>query len=221
MKKALIFDSSTLINLSMNGLLVILSDIKKDFGGEFFMTSAVRYETIDHPLKIKKFELGALKINNLLNKKIIEIPREFEKEINKKTQNIKNLINSSFFARGRHLHLVDDGEVSCLALSKILQEKNNETLVVVDERTTRMLCENEENLRKLLEKKLHTRVESKGELSFFKNFRIIRSAELVYWAYKKNLIKIGNGQLLDALLYATKYKGCAISREEIEELKRM
>lgn len=218
--KALIFDSSTLINLSMNGILDILEQIKKRFKGRFLITQAVKHETVDRPLKIKKFELAALQINNLLNRKIIEM-LPLGEEIYRKTREIRELVNSSFFAKGEALHLIDDGEASCLALSKILEEKGEQALVVIDERTTRMLCEKPENLRKLLESKLHTKVETKKELSFFKRFKIIRSAELVYLTYKKGLIEIGNGNLLDALLYAVKFKGCAISSEEIEEIKRM
>lgn len=218
--KSLIFDSSTLINLSMNGLLELLEEIKKKFKGRFLITRAVKYETLDRPLKIKKFELGALKVGDLLNKKIIEI-LPLDEEIYRKTREIREVVNSSFFAKGEALHLIDDGEASCLALSKILEEKGEQALVVIDERTTRMLCEKPENLRKLLESKLHTKVETKRDLSFFRRFKIMRSSELVYLAYRKELIKIGDGNLLDALLYAVKFKGCAISSEEIEDMKRI
>jgi hypothetical protein len=40
-------------------------------------------------------------------------------------------------------------------------------------------------------------------------------------AYKKRLIEIRDKHALEALLYATKFKGCAISWEEIEQLKKL
>ncbi len=222
-EKAIIFDSGSLINFSMNGVLYIIEKLKKEFGGKFLITSDVEYETIKHPLKIKKYELGGLKIQELLNKKIIEMPESLHinsSEIKHKTKEILRKANHIFFSK-RPIHLIDRGEASCLILSEILQNKNIENLIVIDERTTRMLCESPENLHKLMEKKLHTKIKTKKEhYSYFKKFKIIRSSELAYIAYKKNLINLGNGSLLDALLYAIKYKGCSISKQEIEQIKK-
>jgi len=92
----------------------------------------------------------------------------------------------------------------------------------MDERTTRMLCEKPENLQKLLENKLHTKIKSKKEnFPSFSQFKIIRSCELMHIAYKNKLIELKNGNVLDALLYAVKYKGCSVSRNEIEALKNL
>ena len=87
----------------------------------------------------------------------------------------------------------------------------------------RMLVEKPENLKKLLQRKLHTIVTIKKEnFAPFKGFKIIRSAELVYVAYKKGLVKLKNGKtVLDALLWAVKLNGCSISGEEINEIKRI
>ena len=60
-----------------------------------------------------------------------------------------------------------------------------------------------------------------NDLRTLGQFRFIRSSELVYVAYKKGFIKLNDKRALEALLYATKYKGCAISWEEIEQLKRL
>jgi len=114
---------------------------------------------------------------------------------------------------------------------------------VIDERTTRMLTEAPENLEKMMERKLHMPLDA--ELSLLKelrDFKFIRSAELLYVAFKKDLVlsarnsvpsKLGTSKevpfpsgkkskdLLDALLYGVKFKGCAISSVEIEEMKRL
>lgn len=223
--KAIIFDSSTLINFVMNGLEEVLVNLKKQFSGKFLITQSVKYETIDRPLNNKEFELGALKISHLLDNKTIELPESMgisSERIKIKSQEILKIANQAFSARGEFLHIIDEGEASCLALSKILSEKNIENVTAIDERTTRMLGEKPENLRVLFEKKFHTNVkifrENLPELS---KIKFIRSSELVYVAWKKGLVDLKDGKVLDALLYATKFKGSAISREEIDSIKQL
>ena len=43
----------------------------------------------------------------------------------------------------------------------------------------------------------------------------------MYVAYKKDLIRWKQKNILDALLYSLKFKGCAISNEEINEIKKI
>ena len=84
-----------------------------------------------------------------------------------------------------------------------------------------MLGEKPENLKDLLTKKLSTSVKiEKKDFKYFRGFRFIRSTELMYVAWKKGLIEVKDGKtVLDALLYALKFKGCAISEDEIREIK--
>jgi len=224
--KAIIFDSGALISFSMNGITRIIRELKGIFNGKFLITSEVKRECIDVPIKIKKFELEALKIKKLLDDGILELPSSVgisDSEIEKADQRFLEIANSTFNGRGRDIHILDHGEASCLALSKILTEKGIDNIIAVDERTTRLLVERPENLKHIFEERMNTKVTIKSEnTKFFKGFRIIRSAELAYVAYKKNLVDLKDGALvLDALLYALKFKGAAISGEEIEEIKRM
>jgi len=225
-KKAIIFDASTLISLSMNGLIEELKELKKIFNRKFLITYEVKSELIDNPINIKKFELEALRIKELLEEKIIELPESAninKEEISNITKEYLNLANTMFESKKEEIKLIHLGEASCLALSKILNEKGIKNLLSIDERTTRMLIEKPENLKELLERKLHEKIFfKKDNFNHFKGFKVIRSAELIYFAYKKDLIKVKDGNLvLDALLYALKYKGCAISFEEIEEMKKL
>lgn len=223
--KALIFDSSSLISLSMNGLLEELKKLKKIFNGEFIITKEVKKEIVDTPLKIKEYELEALKIQNLIDGGYLNMPNKLgiqDKEITNLTNKLMALANKMFTGNGNEISLIQSGETSCLALSKIINEKKIKNVLVIDERTTRMLVEKSENLKELLEKKLHVQIKlNKSNFQEFKGFKIIRSAELIYLAYKKNLIELEGKEILDALLYALKFKGCAISSEEIEEMKRL
>ena len=224
-KKAIIFDAGTLISLSMNGLLDELQRLKEIFNGDFLITEQVKYEIIDKPLSIKAFELEALKVQQLLEKGILKISNSYGIDnsiIKLKTNEIMNLANSLFTSSRDRVSIMHLGEASCLALSKILSDKGINNVIAIDERTTRMLVEKPENLKDLLERKLHTNIALvKKDFQPFKGFRTIRSAELMYVAWKKNLIDVKNGDVLDALLYALKYKGCSISDEEISEIKKM
>lgn len=224
-QKAIIFDSGALISFSMNGVTEIIEKLKGIFNGKFIITPDVKREVIDRPMQIKKFSLEALKIKHLLDKKIIELPSAIglsDSEISRKTAEMLEIANATYRDKRQDIHIIDSGEASCLAVSKMLNEKGFETVIAVDERTMRMLGEKPENLAKLLEKRLHVKIiPNPKNYNFFKEFRFLRSAELVYVAYKKGLIDLKNGNVLDALLYAMKFHGCAISNEEISEIERM
>jgi len=224
-KKAIIFDAGALISLSINGLLGELQKLRGIFNGDFLITEQVKSEVIDKPLKIKCFELEALKVQQLLENKVLKMADSLGIDnslIKAKTEEIINLANNLFVSSNNKVNILQLGEASCLALSKILSEKKIENVIVIDERTTRMLVEKPENLKNLLEKKLHTPINLvKKDFSYFKEFKIIRSAELIYVAWKKNLIELKKGDVLDALLYALKFKGCSISDDEITEIKKL
>lgn len=223
--KVIIFDSSTLINLSMNGLFHELGDLKKIFNGQFIVTKEVIEETIDKPLTIKRFELEALRMLELLDEKVLEMPYGLgikEKEITELTNKILKEANELFYSEKKNIEIIGKGEASCLALSKILNDKKIENAIAIDERTTRVLGESPDSLVKLLQNKLHTQIRmNKKNPDFVKGLKFIRSTELIYVAYKKGIIHLKGKMVLDALLYALKFKGCAISDEEIEEIKRI
>ena len=224
--KAIIFDASSLISIAMNGLLEHLEKLREISNAKFILTKEVKYEAIDRPMKIKKFELEALQINELYKKGILESPSSLnidEKRITTRTKEIQDISSTIISKRGgEKIKLIDLGEASCLALSEILTSQKINNVLAIDERTTRVLCEKPENLKKLMQRKLHTPIEiDKKNLKFLKNFKIVRSAELMFMAYKKGIFEIKDEKVLDATLYALKFKGCAISGEEIEEIKKM
>lgn len=225
MTKALIFDSGTLINLSMNGLLDILEKLKINCDCKFLVTREVKYEIIDRPIGIYRFELGALRVQNLIDQGVLEMPQSLgikDEEISSKMRELMDIANRSVQIGGKWVKIVSEGEMSCLALSAKLSEIGIENLIAIDERTTRVLSENPENLQKLMSDKMHRNVHvEEGKLKDFSNFRFIRSSELVYAAYKKGAISLKGKKVLESLLYATKFKGAAISFEEIDVLKKM
>lgn len=225
-EKVLIFDSGTLISLSMSGLLYVLERLKNESGVRFVITEDVKKEVVDTPIKRKRFELEALRVKSLISQGILELPDKLgidNKIVNRKGLEVMDMSNSFFTSHKKPVRMIQIGEASCMALSKILFEKNVENIIALDERTTRILIEKPENLRELLERKLHTKIEfRKNSFDYFRDFRVIRSTEILYVAWKKSLLNLKDGNLLlDAILYAVKFKGCAISYDEIEEIKQI
>src|SRR3989338_5126835 len=224
MEKAIIFDSGTLITLSMNDLLEMLRKLKQNFGGKFIITREVEEEIVTKPMKIKKFKLGAIRLKNLIEDKTLEFPDVFDvsqNEISKIANSILKDANAMFIAQKRPVHIIDLGEASIMALSKLLRNKKIANLIAMDERTTRMLCEKPQNLERLLSKKLHMKIiqQKQGNRDFYRG-DFIRSTELIFIAYKKGILP-KNKELLDAMLYAAKFKGAAISSEEIKVMEKL
>ncbi|MDP3882387.1 MAG: hypothetical protein Q8Q31_05915 [Nanoarchaeota archaeon] len=223
--KALIFDSGTLINLSMTGLLNILPGLKKMFGGRLLITRAVKQEVIDRPIGVMRFELGALRIKKLLEDGVIEMPSSLgisDEKIQVVSKELMDMANHYLQVRGNWVHLVSEAEISCLALSDELAKLDIANLIAIDERTTRVLCENPRSLENIMQGKLHQKVSLvMDDMSIFSKYKFIRSSELVFVAYKKGLIDLKGDKVLEALLYATKFNGSSISFEEINILKKI
>ena len=72
--EAVIFDSGTLITLSMNCLLDVLRNLKKDFDGKFIITDEVEEEIVTKPMNIQKFKLGAIRLKSLIDDGTLEFP---------------------------------------------------------------------------------------------------------------------------------------------------
>jgi hypothetical protein len=221
-QKAIIFDSGSLISLAMSNLLGELKKLKENFNGKFLITTDVKRETIDKPLTIKRFWLQAMMIEQLLLERVLEMPDSMgipEEEINSQTKTLMDTANSMFESKGKNVKLISSGESSCLELSRLLREKGVKNVIAVDERTTRILAEKPDNLRNIMERKLHTKIKMKNEsFAVFKDFKFIRSTELMYVAYKKGLINIRKEKVLNAVLWALKFHGCSISYDEIKEI---
>jgi hypothetical protein len=221
--KYLVFDSSSLINMTTNGLSNLLEKLKAGFKGEFLITKSVKYETMDHPLQIERFEWGALRIKNLLDNKTLKMAEDIfdEKIIKQKAGEILNQANNTFFKENQAIHLIEAGEAETLAVSLLLTQKGLENLAVIDERTARMLSENTSRLRELLENKLHTGIRNNSNKLEIEKVKIIRSTELAYLAYKKGLVEIKDKKALEAMLYALKFGGCSITEKEILSISKI
>ena len=196
--KDLVFDTSSIITLSLNSLHGKINQLKKLSKGKFLITREVKGELVDRPLKGKKYKLEALQIQRLINSNVINV-------INKKidVNSILNLVNNVYFSKNNPIKILSKGELEALMLAVELNG-----VYVVDERTMRMIIEDPEGLRVLLEKKLHTKINlDKNNLNKFKglikDIDIIRSCELMVVAFEKGLFNsLGRNkkEILNALL---------------------
>ena len=209
----------------MNGLLYLLPRLKKSFPGLFLITHQVKHEVIDRPIKIERFELGALRVKRLLDNHTLSLPEDVgitEEQIQKQTRFLMNQANHFVKVRDQFVDIVSEGEMSCLALSSLLRHHNIDSLIAIDERTTRILAEKPENLKEVIQHKMHqpAKIATK-DFSTFKDFKFARSSELVYVAHKKGLTNVHGPKALEALIFATKFKGSSISWDEVNELKKL
>lgn len=230
--KCLVFDSSSVITLTMNSLLHLLRDLKEIYGGKLCIPRDVKDEIIDRPLRSKRFKFGALMVEDLVQDGVLDLIRS--EKISNLTNRLLYLVNHVFQAKGNWIKLLHKGEINALALCVV--EKAD--AFVVDERTTRMIIENPKSLAELLHKKLHTYVSVNEEnLAKFRELigkvNVIRSSELITYAFEQGLlneyITKGKGkmnihmrkELLDALLWGAKLRGCSISVDEINKIKKI
>lgn len=222
--KYLIFDAGPIISLTMNGMLSIIEKLKEVFDGEFILTPRVKNEVVDRPMKIKKYKLEAIQVDDMIRRGVFKMSTDVipQQKLDKEVKRILKITNGVLRTTqtGEKIKIIHEGEAACLAFSNLCGCDN---AIVIDERTTRMLTEAPHNLEKMMEKKLHTPLDAElSLLDELKKFKFIRSAELLFVAYKKELIPIKKDKnLLDALLYGVKFKGAAISSIEIEEMKKM
>lgn len=225
--KSLIFDAGPIISLATNNLLWILEPLKKKFNGKFYLTEAVKFELVDKPLETKKFKFEAIQVERLIESETLEIvDNSF---IRQETPILLSTANEIFKAYNNYIKIVHFAEISVIAAAVNL----NADAVVLDEKTTRFLIENPKMVLEILRKTLHTSVSiNENNLSTFKNtvknIKTIRSTELVAIAYEQGLLneyitKIPDARknLLESVLWGVKLNGCAVSKEEIEQILKV
>ncbi len=223
-QKILFFDAGPIITLVMSRLIWILPELKKQMNGRFYITPAVKKELIERPLTVKRFEFEALQVSKLIRDGIIEVYENVPKNT---VHDLITLANTSFSINGKNMDIIQAGEMESVACA--LQEQA--ASVVMDERTLRLFIESSKEMKKLLEIRFQKEVTpNTTNMNLFSNSLkdviIIRSVELLGVAYKLKLLdsyippqKDGRNVLLDAILWSAKYNGCAITGNEIEELK--
>jgi predicted nucleic acid-binding protein len=222
--KYVLCDSSSLISLTDSCLDSLLYFFRDNFHVKFIIPKSVEHEAVTRPLSLrtKIYCFSALRIKDMINDGVVEVTSE---NAQGETQELMELGNSIFYARGKPIRLIHLGETEMLAIAKKLQVNS----LLMDERTTRVLVENPVSLAKHFEKEFHTNIMvNKKNLSSFTekvgHMDVIRSTEMVYLASQKEFFKTFgdlSSQAAEAALYKLKYSGCAVSFRELEQYARM
>ncbi len=226
--KSLIFDAGPIISMATNNLLWVLEPLKNEFNGKFYITEPVKRELVDRPLETKKFKFEAIQVEKLLETGILEIvDNNFIRE---KTPTLLSIANDIFKAyKNYYMRIVHFAEMSVIAAAANL----NSDAIVIDEKVTRLLIENPRRILELLRATLHTPItinESnlKEFNSFARSIKTIRSVELMVVAYERGLLdnfitKIPDARknLLEGVLWGVKLNGCAVSKDEIEQIMKI
>lgn len=222
-EKYILCDSSSLISLTDICLEGILRFFHKN-NILFIIPPSVEYEIITRPLnmKMKAYQFSAMRLKKLLDDEVL---MKVEAETDAPAKEILELTNSIFFAKGKPMHMVDMGEAEMIALAKSLRIST----LLMDERTTRMLVEAPFEIKDHLEEELRINVMvNSSHLQKFSDIvsgmRVIRSSELVIVAYEKGYFdSFGSDKkkMLEAALYKTKFSGCSVRFDEIEEFMRI
>lgn len=218
--KKIVFDASSIISLSEKCFMNIMGKIVEQKKAEFFMPESVFFETVTHPMKIRRFELNAFRIQSAINNHWFTTIKPSKDTIQIVNSTMK-LAQNICYADGQPIQIIHKGELEALALVK---EMNADALII-DERTTRMLLEEPQNLRSLLEFRHKKKITFDEEKLFefrkqFGGTRIFRSSELLALAYEKDCFGKElehTPSSLKAALYSVKYAGCAITENEINE----
>ncbi|MFP3950321.1 MAG: hypothetical protein ACLFUZ_04510 [Candidatus Micrarchaeia archaeon] len=217
-------DASSLISLTGSCLDSVIDFFHDKFRVKFVVPKSVEYEAVTHPLSLKTkiYCFSALRIQNLINKRAIDVVPEGKDD---KTKELMKQGNHIYHAAGKSLRLLHKGETEMLVLSREL----NIPYILMDERTTRFLIESPITLKKHLEDEFntHVMVNKKSMMSFsdcVKGINVIRSTELVYTAYENGFFsRFGakESEAAEAALYRLKYAGCAVSFADLKKYSKM
>ncbi|MCR4368667.1 MAG: hypothetical protein NUV67_02045 [archaeon] len=214
----IIVDSSTLITLSGSCFINIFRELSEREKIRFILPASVYYESVERPIKIRRFELNAIRIREAVRGGYLELARTTP-SMKLTMEKLASATANVCRANGKKIRLIDLGEAETLALMKEV----GGDILAIDERTTRMLIEEPQNVLKFLEHKHQCKVTmDRGELGEFRQFfgkiRVVRSVELLALAYADGAFATSmpkSKESLEAALFAAKFAGCAVSAQEI------
>ncbi len=208
----IVFDAGPLISLSNTCLLGVLDYIDADF----LITPAVYKEVYLYPVRKKMYSWSARQIESYIGKKLkLRSLTPTEMSL---VEELGKLLNSAFYTSRGPIKILHPGELEAVVLAS-----RTDKLLVMDERTLRLVIEDPELLRARLSRKIHRwvkvdkrRLEEGREI--IKDIFVVRSVDLVAYAYEKGFLRWmkDDREALRSALYSLKYGGCAVSEGEIE-----
>ncbi len=230
--KAIVFDTGPIISLTINSLLWILEELKKEYKGEFYITPAVYDELINKPLSTRKYKLEALQVLPYITKGMLKVYNNLP--IITIAKELDTVANKIFQVEGTYVQIVHRGEIEAVATAVFLKAE----AIAIDERTTRHLIESPERIAQHMENTMHKTVTINGEnlkrvKELVGDLKVIRSVELVTVAYEKGFLNMYTENaatrivpnikqaVLEGALWGVKLNGCSVKEEEINDILRM
>ncbi len=205
-------DTGPLISMSSTCLLPLLD--KLPF--EFYVPPAVVDEAYRAPLHTKQYRWSALRIHQYIEEGRLH-RRDLGKDGVDLVEEFTRLANSAYVAHHRPLRIIQRGEAEAIVLAKIL-----DNVLLVDERTIRLLIEDPDDLKYLLERRTgahirHDREKTDRIQEIAGDVLMLRSADIVAYAYEDGYLGRHDKTYIEAALYSLRFAGCAISEQEIAD----
>jgi len=230
----IVCDASSIISLATNCLLWLLPPLRERMDGDFIIPPSVRRELVDKPLKSTRYRFEAIRVIRALDQGDVIIPEgpELKTRVAVDAEQLLSWGNSIFAIgrprkgrSGRYAKIFHLGEAEAVALTRHLDTN----VLLIDEKTTRFLIEDPMELERIIERRTKAKVFINEDslqkfLTYTKNIRIMRSAELALAAYEAGLFRSFRSSEIDqernivsGLLHAIRNSGCAIGSSEIDE----
>ncbi len=209
----IVVDSGSIISLAINCLCPLLDLLK----GDFVITPHVYQEIVLDPSANRRFMLEAMRIRRLIDSGALDV-KELRTDVGER---ILESANSIYQVHGHPFNIIHEAEAHVVGLAKEM----GADAMMIDERTLRMLLEDPDGLKELLEHRNHKKVIMDPDAlirfqGILPEIPVIRSSELVAIAYEMGQLTlmhdVDDKNVLEAALSALKYSGCAITWEEID-----
>lgn len=218
--KDMLCDSGAFISLTTACLDEIIYFLSEKFGVRFIIPPSVEHEVVTRPLEggLKQYYFSAIKIKSAIKNGVI-VP--VETDVSSQTQRILRSANGIFYAKGRPLQLIQQGEAEMLAMASELDVHD----ILIDERTMRLLIESPFSIKDHLAEEFGVNImldkKALDEFgAFTKGVTAIRSSELVMIAYENGFFDHFadlRREALEAALLRVRFAGCSLRFDEIDE----
>ncbi len=206
--------------MGMTCMLPVLHRFSKKEKASIILPQGVYEESVTRPLRIKRFELNAVKIRECVKSGWMAVAN-LDGEAKALTEEILHMANGIFSIRGKPLTIVHRGEAEMLALVKQVGAK----AILIDERNTRLIVEEPNKMKGHLRRRMHANIGVDKEhlnrlRELFNGISVIRSVDVLGLAYEGRYLEPSlphTKESMDAVLFALKYAGCSTTVNELKD----
>ena len=206
--------------MGMTCMLPVLYRFSKKEKASIILPQGVYEESVIRPLRIKRFELNAVKIRECVRAGWMTVAN-LDREAKALTEEILHIANGIFSIGGKPLTIVHRGEAEMLAMVKQVNAK----AILIDERNTRLIVEEPNKMKGHLQRRMQKNItvdkEHLNQLKeLFGGISVIRSVDVMGLAYEGRYLEPSlprSRESMEAVLFALKYSGCSTTVDELKE----